>query len=557
MKLESIHIQNFKRFADLTIDGLQSTAKLVVLTGPNGCGKTSLFEAFNYWMKISARQDWKYDRDYYERFTEENTQDDQQSMPPAQKSWNNINPKFFGISEDIRSNQDACKKAFYIRSSYRHSPDFTTESLRRLNDPLSDSDRAPMLIFAESRVHNNYQRLACGVFDKVFDKKVDRKSSQIIEELIGEIGLAMQMIFEDLHLQSLTSPIEDGTFRFTKGDSENFHYKNLSGGEKAAFDLLLDFIIKRKVFDDTIYCIDEPELHMHSRLQAKLLEVMFNLIPDNCQLWIATHSIGMARKAAELYKENLGQVAFIDFHGQDFDQAVTLKPIQPGRKFWQGMFHTALDDLAELVAPECVVFCEGKKLWGGGRKPSFDVNVYQTIFGAEHPDVEFIPLGGASEVQNIEKAFNPLLRTLVPGIKYWKLFDRDDRHGEEIQQLQQEGAQVLQMRDLESYLWNNEIIEMLCASQGCADKLQEILEEKRLALEDNPKQGKAADDIKFISGRLYNKCKQVLGLTQCGNDAEAFALYTLAPLVTPDTKTYQELEAIVMAPIIGKAHDSH
>jgi|GEM_PF-2176109 len=51
MKIKNIHIQNFKRFTDLTIYNIPESAKLVVLVGPNGCGKTSLFEAFNYWYK--------------------------------------------------------------------------------------------------------------------------------------------------------------------------------------------------------------------------------------------------------------------------------------------------------------------------------------------------------------------------------------------------------------------------------------------------------------------------------------------------------------------------
>ena len=33
------------------------------------------------------------------------------------------------------------------------------------------------------------------------------------------------------------------------------HYKNLSGGEKAAFDLLLDLHVKKKYFPDSLYCI--------------------------------------------------------------------------------------------------------------------------------------------------------------------------------------------------------------------------------------------------------------------------------------------------------------
>ena len=50
-KIKSIYIKHYKRFTDLTVTGLPVSAKLVVLVGPNGCGKTSLFEAFNYWYR--------------------------------------------------------------------------------------------------------------------------------------------------------------------------------------------------------------------------------------------------------------------------------------------------------------------------------------------------------------------------------------------------------------------------------------------------------------------------------------------------------------------------
>ena len=45
MKIKSIHLKDFKRFTDLTIEGLPETAKLVVMIGSNGCGKSSVFDA--------------------------------------------------------------------------------------------------------------------------------------------------------------------------------------------------------------------------------------------------------------------------------------------------------------------------------------------------------------------------------------------------------------------------------------------------------------------------------------------------------------------------------
>ncbi len=542
MRLQSIRVRDFKRFADLSISEIPESVKLVILTGPNGSGKTSLFEAFNYWMSFNRGQN-TFEAEYHSRASAGNVSD-------AGMLLQKIELAFHGAA-DVRNDVDRKRKAFYIRSAYRHEPDFTSNGLVAAEDILNDSRRATRLIQQELRVSENYQRMVAESVMALYssDQQTQQKRvGDLADELIGEVRTAMQQVFEELLLEGPGNPITGGTFRFKKGAASGFHYKNLSGGEKAAFDLLLDFIVKRRAFNDTVYCIDEPELHMHTKLQAKLLEVMFSLVPDGCQLWLSTHSIGMARKAAELHSENQGQVAFIDFHDQEFDSPTTLKPVVPDRKFWQQMFHTALDDLAELVVPRNVAFCEGKRHGQKGRNPSFDVAVYKSIFSPHYPDVEFVPLGGTSEVTKDAKAFGLILTQLAPGIKTWKVFDRDDRHETEIQELQRDGTNVLLRRDLESYLWDDEVLEALCERHSMPEKLAELQTEKTAALSDGAANGSPADDIKAASGRLYNKCKQSLVLTQCGNDAEAFARITLAPLLVSTMKVYQELESIVMAP---------
>ncbi len=49
MHIKSIRLLNFRRVTDLKISGIPATAKLVMLTGPNGNGKSSLFDAFMTW----------------------------------------------------------------------------------------------------------------------------------------------------------------------------------------------------------------------------------------------------------------------------------------------------------------------------------------------------------------------------------------------------------------------------------------------------------------------------------------------------------------------------
>ena len=55
MKIQEVHLNKFKRFTDLTIKDIPESVKLVVLVGPNGCGKTSIFEAFNHWYKYNLK----------------------------------------------------------------------------------------------------------------------------------------------------------------------------------------------------------------------------------------------------------------------------------------------------------------------------------------------------------------------------------------------------------------------------------------------------------------------------------------------------------------------
>jgi len=63
MKIKEIKINRFKRFTDLTISEIPETAKLVVLVGPNGSGKTSIFEALYHrykWKGFNNRGDQGY-----------------------------------------------------------------------------------------------------------------------------------------------------------------------------------------------------------------------------------------------------------------------------------------------------------------------------------------------------------------------------------------------------------------------------------------------------------------------------------------------------------------
>ena len=65
MKIKKIELKNYKRFTDFTIDNISASVKLVLVVGPNGSGKTSLFDAFNLWYRQHGRLGWNQDSQFY------------------------------------------------------------------------------------------------------------------------------------------------------------------------------------------------------------------------------------------------------------------------------------------------------------------------------------------------------------------------------------------------------------------------------------------------------------------------------------------------------------
>lgn len=535
MKIKSVAIKDFKRFTDLRVVNIPETARMVVLVGPNGSGKSSLFEAFNFW--INPFRGTSYQKDYHVKVG---------SL--ATDNWNElhqkINLKFYGDAPNPRESSEKSKKAFYFRSAYRNEPDFTTSGINRVGDTLDDQRRPQMLISTDTRVSDNYQRIVAETVAEIYRPGNDGQAKgEIREKIIGNVRHAMHRVFGELNLSGPGNPMVDGTFFFQKGESRDWRYKNLSGGEKAAFDLLLDFILKAEHFNDTVFCIDEPELHMHTRLQAKLLDELYRQLPENCQLWIATHSIGMMRKAMELYTTKPGTTFFLDFDGQNFDAPVELAPSIIDRNFWKRVFGVALGDLAELVAPAQIIFCEGKPLSEGKTKNTeFDAKVYRKIFSDKYPDTEFISLGGTNDIEKDAVKVTAAIGQLFTSIKMRRLLDRDDRSNDEIEELRKEGVSVLSHRDVENYLWDDEIIQKLCSESDQPEKTEEILKFKKELLEQAKAKSSPPDDIKSIGGLLYVEVKKKLNLMQCGNNKETFCIATLAPLVTADTLVYKLLK---------------
>ena len=85
------------------------------------------------------------------------------------------------------------------------------------------------------------------------------------------------------------------------------------------------------------FLIDEPELHINTSIQRSLLREINKLVGKNCQIWIATHSIGFLRALQEDLKDECQIIQF----QKGINWASTQQTITPMKKSlskWKDIF---------------------------------------------------------------------------------------------------------------------------------------------------------------------------------------------------------------------------
>jgi hypothetical protein len=288
---------------------------------------------------------------------------------------------------------------------------------------------------------------------------VQADTVKIFHDFIEPLNSSLQAIFGNnlattiqvASIQSAT-PTTPAKPVFRKGDAL-INYDLLSHGEKQVVILLLNFIVRKKYYEDSIIFIDEMDCHLNTTLQFNLLkEIVTQWIPDTAQLWTASHALGFID-----YARSSKEAATIDFDLLDFDVQQTLVPVP---KENLEVYNIAIPKhlASTLLENRTLVLCENQN-----DKYYNVANISQMIFS------------GVTDARTV-------FLSIKQDNRFNGLRDRDFLSDAEIERLERKYLHyhILRYYDFENYLYHpNNIAELSLVGFNESEYRAEILRQKK------------------------------------------------------------------------------
>ncbi len=357
MFIQKITIKNFRLFPSErdfeinninTPDGANEGSGLNVFVGENGSGKTALLDAFalpileykteNFGIENFNDTNKKVEVNIYskEEFEVDGT------MPKG-----SFKAKGFSFEAGVRSKESKTYLSSIVVNDQKfirvdpskpkdNSPDLRVSA----NNPFkgkrfSEND---VLFLDRNRLFQtrsgdfnttrfdrlmedfSYQYLKKATIENLNDDldskiKKDKVENKFLSEAVKKFqeisGSQIKLDFLDNY-----EPFKNAFFAAKKDNNQQISLNNLGSGYEMIFALLYSFYLAQQSGKQLIVLIDEPELHLHPRLQGKFVEFLLEF-SKNAQIILASHSPLLVKQLS--FNEKV-KISVIENNGQQVSE---------------------------------------------------------------------------------------------------------------------------------------------------------------------------------------------------------------------------------------------
>ena len=275
-----------------------------------------------------------------------------------------------------------------------------------------------------------------------------------------------------------------------------YHAKEMSDGERGIFHLIGEALSVPK---DGFFIVDEPELHLHRAIQARLWDAVESARPD-CTFVYITHDLGFAASRKDATK-------------------IWLREYVDGKWDWEEVPET--EEFPEPLLLE-VLGSRRPILFVEGDRSSLDLFIYGKVF----PEHTVVPCGSCELVIHSTSSFAKL-----PSLHHNKcggVVDNDGRSDSDIQMLQGLGVVVLPVALVENLFLLDPILQIACVKLGhepseviprVKARVFRLLEQNRVLVASNLTRqeietalrtfGRGGDGAEAISTSFNNACSSI------------------------------------------------
>ena len=474
MKIRELTIKNFKNIREARMEKIPD---LVVVAGPNGCGKTSIFDAMRIFKAIvgpysggelsqiqsrELRNELKNVVNLKAEFAEIAI-----GIELSENEKNYLSTRFPNLEETLSQNQGLLRSSIKILKTGQHqitSPSPPLSELLRHYDP---TDEIGTLEYIPS-----YREVPLGGPGSITlspasleQEKLERTAT--VREKFSRLKyyLVMMFLYDKMELSDTASkfmPEIQGFFKdfFSPKEFEGikvdralkwqFPIKTpdgihdmdfLSSGEK---EILMTYtnILKMKLTGSVIL-FDEPDLHLNAALERKLIGRLSNIVAAGNQIWVATHSLEII---GTVPLENLYKMyTYLPEGGDNQIELCSTK-----RDRFEALELIGASTGIQLISQK-IIFVEGKT----------DKEILQSLYEEFGDIVSFVETKGLRPLMGLSSAITDLLDQVTKYETFYMIRDKDllsDAEAETISKKYAGKVFIWNARSIENYLLDPKIL---------------------------------------------------------------------------------------------------